>query len=423
MTHSKVFISTLTLCIFSLLALGQDQIKNYVQSSSIQISTIDPTSTEYSNLEDIGKAIANSTIVMLGEQDHGDATTFFAKTRLIKYLHEKKGFDVIAFESDFFSLNEGWKRLKKDKNEIQSFLRLNIYPIWSHCDACSTLLYQYLPNTYNSSHPLEVTGFDSDLVLDYSSKNLIENLDSIVRRLDLPIVNSNTYATCILPVLDSLKYGFSSTLNDNFYTRSFNYLQEIKRQMACKLSTDDFWMQVVNNLINANINHGVRDIDVIRSFNARDSQMAQNLNWLRLVKFPGKKIIVWAANTHVGKQADTLMKNKSGQSFTSMGSFFTRDSLMLNQTYVLGFTSFNGKAGRLTSNEYTIPTPSPNTFESWIDTSFQYAFIDFRTFNKQYPNADNPFYLKGFLHYPEKENWTKVFDGIFYIKDMYPCNR
>jgi erythromycin esterase-like protein len=193
--------------------------------------------------------------------------------------------------------------------------------------------------------------------------------------------------------------------------------------MACKLSTDDFWMQVVNNLINANINHGVRDIDVIRSFNARDSQMAQNLNWLRLVKFPGKKMIVWAANTHVGKQADTLMKNKSGQSFTSMGSFFTRDSLMLNQTYVLGFTSFNGKAGRLTSNEYTIPTPSPNTFESWIDTSFQYAFIDFRTFNKQYPNADNPFYLKGFLHYPEKENWTKVFDGIFYIKDMYPCNR
>ncbi len=193
--------------------------------------------------------------------------------------------------------------------------------------------------------------------------------------------------------------------------------------MAGKLSKDHFWMQVVDNLINANINHHTRDIDVIKSFNARDSQMAQNLKWLSLVKFPGKKMIVWAANTHVGKLADSLIKNKSGQGFTSMGSFFTQDSLLSTQSYVLGFTSFNGKAGRLTSNEYTIPTPSPNTFESWIDTSFQYAFIDFRTFNKQYPNTNKPFYLKGFVHYPEMENWTKIFDGIFYIKEMYPCKR
>ncbi len=413
----------LMLCIISFLAYGQVQIKNYVRANTVQISTIDPNEREYADLEIIGKAIGNASIVMVGEQDHGDAATYLAKTRLIKYLHEKKGFDVLAFESDFFSLNKGWDHLKKENSQIRSFLRSNIYPIWSYCDACSTLLYQYVPSTYLGDHPLEITGFDSDLVLDYASKNLISHLDSLLRHLELPIVKSEAYDSQVLPLLDSLKFGFFSTLDASFYTRSIVYLQAIKSQVVGKLSKDHFWIQVIDNLISSNINHQTRNTDVIQSFNARDSQMAQNLRWLTHVKFPGRKMIVWAANTHIGKSRDTLMKNKSGQGFTAMGAYFTQDTSPLNDTYILGFTSYKGKAGRLTLNEYKIPTPMPNTLESWIDTTYQYAFIDFRNFNKTKSNESEPFYLKAFMHVPEKENWTRVFDGIFYIKDMYPCRQ
>ncbi|MEJ7560886.1 MAG: hypothetical protein WKF66_21425 [Pedobacter sp.] len=68
-------------------AYGQDNIKKYVQENTIQIKAIEPDSTDYSDLEAFGNSIGNSKIVMLGEQDHGDAATFLAKTRLIKYLH------------------------------------------------------------------------------------------------------------------------------------------------------------------------------------------------------------------------------------------------------------------------------------------------------------------------------------------------
>ena len=74
--------------------LHAQDIKEYVLKNTNAILTNQPDSTNYTDLEAIGNAIADSRIVLMGEQDHGDAPTFLAKTRLIKYLHEKKGFNI-----------------------------------------------------------------------------------------------------------------------------------------------------------------------------------------------------------------------------------------------------------------------------------------------------------------------------------------
>ena len=95
---------------------AQRLIKEYVINNTKQVLTIEPDVTDYSDLESFGNAIGNAKIVMLGEQSHGDAATFSAKSRLVKYLHEKKGFNVLAFESDFWGLTEGWEKTAKIKN-------------------------------------------------------------------------------------------------------------------------------------------------------------------------------------------------------------------------------------------------------------------------------------------------------------------
>ena len=107
----KLIISLLLYIHLMNFAIGQNQVKKFVEQTAVSISTIDPDSTNFSDLDVIGNAIGDSRIVMLGEQDHGDAPTFLAKTRLIKYLHEKIVFNVLAFESDFFGLNYGIENL------------------------------------------------------------------------------------------------------------------------------------------------------------------------------------------------------------------------------------------------------------------------------------------------------------------------
>ncbi|WP_428327607.1 hypothetical protein [Mucilaginibacter sp.] len=132
-------------------ANAQKLIKDYVKAKTVAIATIEPDSINYSDLQVIGDAIGNASVVMLGEQDHGDAPTFLAKTRLIKYLHEKKGFNVLAFESDFFGMNDGWDKLKKTKPEMDDFLLKNVFSIWTVCNTCSNLFYNYIPATYKTS--------------------------------------------------------------------------------------------------------------------------------------------------------------------------------------------------------------------------------------------------------------------------------
>ena len=181
-------------------------------------------------------------------------------------------------------------------------------------------------------------------------------------------------------------------------------------------------MQIINNLLAENKEYQLYKTDNISAGNVRDAQMASNLRWLTDVRFPEEKIIVWAANAHVAKYVDSL--DKSDKKMISMGSFFTNSEKNLNETYVLGFTSYKGEAGRLGSKIYPVRKPKPNSFENWIKKSYNYSFVNFRTYNSKNSGKSEDFYLKGLGHNSAfKKDWTKVFDGVFYIKEMYPCQR
>ena len=404
----------LTCCIYS----NAQDIKKYVRQNAVAINTNLPDSTDFSDLEVIGNAIGDARIVMLGEQDHGDAPTFLAKTRLIKYLHEKKGFTVVAFESDFFALNYGWDNLSKTKPLVDSFLQKNIFPLWTFCDACEQLFYNYIPNTQTSATPIQMAGFDNQTVLYYSSKNLSKKLDSVLRSYHLPITKEANYSTEIVPLIDSLKrYKLNDTTQ---YSKQLNYLLTIKTQLGEILTPDNFWIMIVDNLISANDEY--RHIkNFIESSNTRDEQMAKNILWLSKTRYPSEKIIVWAHNTHISKYAGHY-----GQRFTDklryMGSVLDaiKDSSL--KTYTLGFTSYSGTAARLGAKIETIKQPKSNGFENWIAESANFAFVDFRKFLKENPDADSEFFMKGQHHYGSlKAPWYKIYDGIFFIREMYPC--
>ncbi|RZK27954.1 MAG: hypothetical protein EOO63_12295, partial [Hymenobacter sp.] len=85
------FLSTAAGLLLGVTAFGQDM-RSYVTANTVPVATVETTADDYADLAAVGQAIGEARVVMLGEQDHGDGTTFQAKTRLVKYLHEHKGF-------------------------------------------------------------------------------------------------------------------------------------------------------------------------------------------------------------------------------------------------------------------------------------------------------------------------------------------
>ncbi|UOQ52774.1 erythromycin esterase family protein [Hymenobacter cellulosivorans] len=404
-------------------AFGQD-IRSYVTTNTVQVTTLDATAAadDYADLAAVGKAIGEARVVMLGEQDHGDGPTFQAKTRLIKYLHERKGFTVLAFESDFYGLTTGWDQLAKQPDSIRHFLQRNIWPIWTRSADCRYLFEQYIPQTLQSANPLHVSGFDSQLYASYSYLHLRTDLDrylvgsGIASKFSSPAAYQQFLAALQGRIAEprtpgAFRPGMRKTLEDG--------LQLISQAQLTARDTSA-WPRVIEGM-RALI---VEDDTAYRL--VRDKVMADNLKFLLTTQHKDAKIIVWAANGHIIKRTDQITskaKKFNQVIWHNMGTHFTQDPQWARQTYVLGFASYQGTAGRLGEAPYTVQAPDPNGLETWVPTSTAYGFLDFTAYNKQFNNPSTPFLLKAPAHFTIPARfapipWNLVYDGLFFIREM-----
>ncbi len=399
------------ICFLLLGLISKAKQKTQFLDSFYQVKSINPADTDYTDLQIIGSAIGDATVVFLGEQDHGNAATFTAKTRLIKYLHEKLGFNVLVFESDFYGLTSANERFEKRELNIDD-VRYNIYSIWSQCSQAQEI-FSYINQCYPKNQ-LHIAGIDCRRSR-YSINNFVNEFKAATSKLDYCLKDTVAYNRFIA-VLDELyKTEYKSTATDSDKKNFFRYLEGIK----LSFKKGSFYSQALHNLeAFANNSWKVSQSTALQTI--RDIAMAENLLWLKNVKYNDEKIIVWAHSGHCMKQPNTIKdKYKLGHNVeTSAGEHFSK--LYKGKTYVLGFTSLYG-----TSKIANVDTVKrfdirkEDSFENWIDIKgFDYGFINFSTLN--YSGNFDMAVLDNRLH---TSNWTKNFDGIFYIKEMYGCDK
>ena len=79
--------------------------------------SIDPDDDDFSDLDRWAEALEGVQVVALGEASHHDGPAFLAKTRLVRFLHARLGFDVLAWEHDAADSPRVRERLKAGDTE------------------------------------------------------------------------------------------------------------------------------------------------------------------------------------------------------------------------------------------------------------------------------------------------------------------
>nr|WP_321232786.1 erythromycin esterase family protein [uncultured Psychroserpens sp.] len=274
------------------------------------------------NWSSISKEIKGKSIVLLGELNHGSKENFDTRNDLIKYLHEKEGFNTILFEAGIGELVILNDRKKKYSPE---FMTLGFYGIWRTQEFANLMAYVKEKN-------IAIAGFD---VQKGSGGAFLPLMEMEAKKKDIPPKLYNRLDDRFDLLEDELKKK-RTTVYDSL-SLEVNQLIKDYKSFFKALSVNEKHFSKNLMYINQTVNNRVRylnyrldflkDKDYHKRWKARDSAMADNISWLKEYIFKDEKIIVVGHNFHISKYneneevAGEYLKKKYPNETYSIGFF------------------------------------------------------------------------------------------------------
>lgn len=399
------------LCILGLLywlsaltVTGQNSAEwnKWIKANSYGLSLSD--TNNYQDLVFLKDILKDKRMVFLGENSHGISEFTALKSRMIRFLHDSLGFDVIAFESNLGDAYYANAKITATDNQTSIYNALS--PLW-HVEEIVPL-FNYIRQTQITSNPLTLSGVDfqasngsytyahflydliSPINLEYAQEALA--IDSFftracVRGWTMFRLLSKEEVTTGYKRKDEIIAFYSNLqvyLNQN--KGKFNEIQKqdlklakhcIQDRIDCVHHAFRDSAYMANKLSECT---DVRDMTVQRLWDKyRDYRMAENLKFLYSDLYQGKKIIVWAQNSHIYKRKCHLADMKdiytiALQSYRGKGC------------YVISKASIKSKPTREVY-KYKTPTDNLSVEKIMHSAGHKVSFVDMLNQKKDVGNS------------------------------------
>lgn len=128
-------------------------------------------SNKFEDLAMLKPLLHDKRIVFLGESSHGVAQFNLAKTRLIQFLHQEMGYNVLAFESGLGDVMNAQGKI--DKQAALQTMKDAIFGVWWTKETLP--LFEYAKTTQATEKPLVLAGFDIQQQGAFTNGNWLQN--------------------------------------------------------------------------------------------------------------------------------------------------------------------------------------------------------------------------------------------------------
>ncbi len=313
-----------------------------ILATTIDLHQVNNEDENFDGFEKIKKEIQGAEIVMLGEQSHMDGTTIKTKIKLIKYLHEELGFNLLVFEGGIYDMHKAWESIELGM-PARDALGHSITYLWSTTQDIIPLA-EYIDEQKNSNE-LKLLGFDSQFYTNFSKNYFISDLSEFLASVDKSILKSKEW----LHLKQNLEYSFIrefKKMKKNQPESDTIYIDRLIEKLVelPKNTENQFWIQTLESL-------KVHVSDLSLGKDGRDRQMADNLIWIK-EQNPESKIICWGATSHfLYNSTQVRMDNPIIQLVA--GNYLKKSPRMGNfikekyeeKVYTIGFTTYGGQFG------------------------------------------------------------------------------
>jgi erythromycin esterase len=397
-------------------ALARDPRGAWLRDNAIAVRSISPDDADFSDLQPLSGALEGVRMVLLGEADHASGSDFLAKSRLVKFLHQELGFDVLAFESGLYGMAVAWDSIRAGGSARAAFVKGN-FAFWSGSEQMQSLI-AYVGEQALGDTPLEVAGFDNRPWLYWPDwhtplTRFAEDLGRILRDRGAtgPLADPGSPEYGVLERLSARRYYGAEPLPDPPARVAFlRALNATVAELEASADADArFWAEALRG-----VGCHAREVFVDMSGAGelppeclRDHQMGEHLIWLANERYPGRKIIAWAATAHVMR--DPAFEQVGGTG-PAMGQRVWE--ALGEESYAIGMTSYRSEANHIVPDQHPLPD-----FEQLMEVAgFEYAIVDLRRAVREGSWAGGPFPARPTGHLTEQRVWSDVLDALFFIR-------
>jgi hypothetical protein len=390
----------------------KQQLAENFSIKSVKIDDVSSTNDIFFDKYDfLQPVLATKNIVLLGEAEHFDETAFALKTELIKYLHEKLGFDVLLFEAGRF----GFDYLNAENQKLDSvFFQNTLWDFWANSKSCRQL-FEYVNICQSTENRIFAGGFDIQPSGDlFSSNNRLKKIilnEKIVKTTEEYLQKKGTSLNNY-PDLKQMMYyidyqGYLGKFQQPKYDSIKNNVDNLVSicynppQINQDSTFASFFKDFYNYIEMSRLQYGSA-----KRFQFRDSLMAEIFFDIYENKYENKKVIIWLSNLHALYDDEQYNTKFSSVKFNTFAEYL-KDRYG-NKMYSICFTGF----ANVDKNDKIFNQATHSTLEYQLHREkYKFAFIDF---DKNRNILAKPFKTRINQNLIFEANWAKMCNAIFY---------